>query len=306
MIVYFDGTSYWLADGFHRTEAHRLIGASTILADVRQGTQRDAVLYSVGANASHGYRRTNADKRRSALRLLNDPEWSAWSDREIARRCGVSAPLVASLRPEADEVNPRAGDVRTFRKPDGTEAQMQVAAIGKSKPNLPLIAGRRAEKKPDLAFATCDEACVPTAARITGLSTRNITELARAGEIDGAVKDGGSWVMPTASLVQLVETSRSDEPAPATTPPPAPMVYDHEAGELRLAMVDTIDTITSWPSVDRALATWASSLGGALDEQAVARAADWLADFAARWPALAAQRNTRIARLSQETERHVA
>jgi len=34
----------------------------------------DAVFNSVGANAEHGLRRTNADKRRAVLTLLNDDE----------------------------------------------------------------------------------------------------------------------------------------------------------------------------------------------------------------------------------------
>jgi hypothetical protein len=56
----------------------------------RQFNRRDALLFSVGANAIHGHRRTNEDKRRAVDVLLNDPEWRVWNDSEIARRCGVS------------------------------------------------------------------------------------------------------------------------------------------------------------------------------------------------------------------------
>ena len=55
-------------------------------------------LYAVGANASHGLRRTNTDKRRAVVRLLRDYEWSKWSDREIARRCGVANSFVGNVR----------------------------------------------------------------------------------------------------------------------------------------------------------------------------------------------------------------
>src|SRR5207244_1874771 len=85
-------------DGFHRLEAARLVGCTELGADVRQGTQRDAVLYSVGANAQHGLRRTNADKRRAVETLLRDEEWRRWSDSEIARRCSVNHHLVAEMR----------------------------------------------------------------------------------------------------------------------------------------------------------------------------------------------------------------
>jgi hypothetical protein len=42
-----------------------------------------------GAQGAHGLRRTNEDKRRSVMTLLNDPEWAVWSDRAIARQCAV-------------------------------------------------------------------------------------------------------------------------------------------------------------------------------------------------------------------------
>lgn len=69
-------------------------------ADIRQGKKRDAILYSVGANASHGLRRTNEDKRRAVMLLLEDDEWKLWSNREIARRCTVSYQLVNDIRKE--------------------------------------------------------------------------------------------------------------------------------------------------------------------------------------------------------------
>ncbi|MGH1591797.1 hypothetical protein ACRBEV_29670 [Methylobacterium phyllosphaerae] len=65
---------------------------------MRQGGLRDAILHSAGANAAHGLRRTNADKRRAVLMLLQDEEWSGWADREIARRCAVHHELVGRVR----------------------------------------------------------------------------------------------------------------------------------------------------------------------------------------------------------------
>lgn len=96
--VYYDGKKYWLADGFHRVRAKEALGNKKVAAEVYFGTQRDAVLFAVGANAEHGLRRTNADKRRAVERLLRDHEWSRWSDREISRICGVSSTMVNNLR----------------------------------------------------------------------------------------------------------------------------------------------------------------------------------------------------------------
>jgi hypothetical protein len=92
VVVFFDGQSHWLADGFHRLEAARQSRFTIISADVREGGRREAVLYSVGANATHGLRRSNADKRRAVETLLRDDEWRGWSDHEIARQCAASWP----------------------------------------------------------------------------------------------------------------------------------------------------------------------------------------------------------------------
>ena len=107
VVVFCDGSEYWLADGFHRCKAYEDSGIEDILCVVHAGTRRDAVLYSVGANADHKavLPRTRADKRRAALTLLNDPEWQHWSDREIAKRCSVSGPFVSDLRKQSANVS---------------------------------------------------------------------------------------------------------------------------------------------------------------------------------------------------------
>jgi len=104
VVLWFDGESYWPSDGFHRMAAHRSLGLAEIDAEVRQGTRRDAVLHSCGANAAHGLRRSNADKRRSVETLLRDAEWSQWSNRETARLCGVSHEFVSQMREQVATV----------------------------------------------------------------------------------------------------------------------------------------------------------------------------------------------------------
>jgi hypothetical protein len=98
--VFFDGKDYWLADGFHRLQATQDAGLEEVHANVRAGTQRDALLFSLGANATHGLPRTNADKRRAVTTMLVDDEWQSLSDSEIARRCHVSQPFVGKVREE--------------------------------------------------------------------------------------------------------------------------------------------------------------------------------------------------------------
>lgn len=144
VIVYFDGTCYWLADGFHRIRAASGIGWKSIDAEIRLGTLRDAVLFSVGVNGKHGKRRTNADKRSAVEKLLKDAEWCVWSDREIARKCGVGHALVSTIRSSVTGFSSSEGNVgisnnnsivpteRKYNNGYGTPATMNVTNIGRT------------------------------------------------------------------------------------------------------------------------------------------------------------------------------
>ena len=138
--VFRDGEAFWVADGFHRVAAATRIGALSIDADVFDGDIRDAILYSVGANAIHGMRRRNLDKRRAVETLLNDPEWSQWSDREIARRCAVHHQLVATVRSSLDDSSSEPPATRTYTDRYGNTSTMNVSNIGKT-PVAPRVHG---------------------------------------------------------------------------------------------------------------------------------------------------------------------
>lgn len=96
--VFFDGETYWLADGFFRVRSARKALLTDIKATVYDGDKRDAKLFSLGANATHGLKRTNEDKKNAVLRMLDDAEWCLWTDTEIARACAVSHGIVARIR----------------------------------------------------------------------------------------------------------------------------------------------------------------------------------------------------------------
>src|SRR5690606_6247751 len=98
-----------------------------------QGTQRDAKLYSVGANDKHGLRRSNEDKRNAVLTLLNDTEWSKWSDNQIAKACGVAHSFVGRVRSSLVSESSEKPQDRTYTTKHGTEAVMNTASIGKKK-----------------------------------------------------------------------------------------------------------------------------------------------------------------------------
>ena len=138
VVVFYDGAQYWLADGFHRVHAAKSAALEVIPADIRQGTRRDAVLYSVGANAQHGLRRTNADKRRSVETLLRDEEWRKWSNEEIARRCAVDAKTVSKYRIELSVEFPQISERKVVR--GNVEYIMNTASIGTPALAAPVLA----------------------------------------------------------------------------------------------------------------------------------------------------------------------
>jgi hypothetical protein len=131
--VFHDGTDYWLSDGFHRHAAAKKARLHSLKAEVRQGSRRDAILHAVGANATHGLRRSNADKRRAVTILLEDDVWSTWSNREIARRCGVDEGLVRKLKDEHGSSSASADNPQIDRKVErkGTVFEMKTGNIGK-------------------------------------------------------------------------------------------------------------------------------------------------------------------------------
>jgi hypothetical protein len=98
VIVFRDGDKYCVADGCHRLEAARSLGHEMITAEIREGDRPEAILYSCKANTAHGKRRTNADKHKAVKKLLQHPDWFAWSDGKIAEECAVSQPFVSNLR----------------------------------------------------------------------------------------------------------------------------------------------------------------------------------------------------------------
>jgi hypothetical protein len=93
------GASLLLVDGWHRVNAwDRACRGKPIPCEVREGTRRDALIAAAGANAHHGLRRSQADKRRAVAVLLMDPELCEQSSRDLARLVGVSHTYINQVR----------------------------------------------------------------------------------------------------------------------------------------------------------------------------------------------------------------
>ena len=134
LTVFFDGSVYWLGDGFHRYHAAVGCKLTEFTCDVREGGLRDAMLYSFGANTAHGLPRTKDDRQRAVLKMLNDPEWSTWPQTRIAKTCGVSQPYVSQLAQRHQPVSYNSNKIRDVER-GGTSYTQDTSNIGgNSKP----------------------------------------------------------------------------------------------------------------------------------------------------------------------------
>lgn len=123
--VFSDGAKYWLADGRHRILAAEKAGLTELECEIRQGGRREAIRHGVSANATHGLRRTNKDKRLCARIMLE--EFPDLSDRAIAEMCAVSNVFVGSVRRQVLTIN-------TSTKGSGDERKTRVGRDGKNYP----------------------------------------------------------------------------------------------------------------------------------------------------------------------------
>lgn len=292
VVVFYDGTEYWLADGFHRVMAAEILNLPEISADVRQGDRRDAVLFSVGANADHGYRRSNLDKRRAVVTLLNDPEWSGWSDREIARRCCVEHHLVGSLRPKPVTGDKPSEPTRIYLDKHGNKSVMKIGGLAKRE--LPSVGGHIPDRKPGMDLPATGESGLASASIATGFDAKRLKALAVAGEIPGAEIDRGTVHFDNAKLKEWMDSPAAPPPPAVVEVPEEPALIPDMTDEQKDVVQRLLDLFGDFHrlgSASAALEAWGLWRGCDIAPDAIASAAAWMASFAAEFP------ETEIARL---------
>jgi len=87
--VWFDGTNYWLVDGFHRLAAAESAGFKYITAEVLHGPLEAAIWDSFSANSRHGLPRKKGDVKEVIRRTLQHPTAASLSNVQIAEHIGV-------------------------------------------------------------------------------------------------------------------------------------------------------------------------------------------------------------------------
>ena len=133
--VIYDGTNYWLYDGFHRVAAHQAAGILIIGANIHQGTQADAQWRSYAANQTHGLRRTNDDKQRAIKAALRHPNGVTMANREIARHLGVDHKTVGDWREKLQAT----GEIPQSTQRTGADGRtINTTNIGTNQPPKPV------------------------------------------------------------------------------------------------------------------------------------------------------------------------
>jgi DNA repair exonuclease SbcCD ATPase subunit len=79
----------------------------------------------MSANAKHGARRTNADKRHAVLMALEDEEYKRLSDHEIAELCRVTQPFVSKIRKELGDNGYHSDQPSPKPQPDSEIARLK-------------------------------------------------------------------------------------------------------------------------------------------------------------------------------------
>jgi transposase-like protein/uncharacterized ParB-like nuclease family protein len=140
VVVFYDGTHYWLADGFHRAQAALLAGREEITAQVLQGTLEDAQWFSFGANKDNGIRRDNRDKQRAVQLALRHPQSQRLSDSALAKHVGVSVHTVGNHRKELESSLKIAKIESRTATRNGVSYQINTTKIGRRPTRQPEVA----------------------------------------------------------------------------------------------------------------------------------------------------------------------
>ncbi|KOU34952.1 ParB/RepB/Spo0J family partition protein [Streptomyces sp. WM6368] len=245
-----------IIDGTHRLRAAVLRGRDTVGVTYFDGSAEDAFVISVEANISHGLPLTQAERSAAALRILRShPDWS---DRGIARRTGLAARTVATLR---------------RREAPGPEPPGRVGQDGRIRPADP-VRGREA-----------------AARLLAGHPTASLRQIAReAGIAPSTVRDVRRRIGEGADPVPAAQRRSADTPAPAPPPVPPrgrgqplpalvtslckdPLLRLSDAGRLLLRMLDLqVSGLRQWERIVAAIPPYRVETAAAAAAQC---AQDW-------------------------------
>ena len=153
IVVFHDGSAYWLADGFHRYFATKANGLVSIPCEIKQGTLDEATFYAWGANANHGKQISSADKRSIVRKMLLHPVHSKKTNSEIAKHVGVSKMTVGRIKKAMEEVEADTSikhpdsNIKQYTTKEGNTVTVDTSKLATKKTT------ERKNTKPDMSSA---------------------------------------------------------------------------------------------------------------------------------------------------------
>lgn len=142
-----------IVNGFTRTRAAVKAGVKQVPVEVSNGSMEDAIKEACGSNSSHGYRRTNADKRRAVL-VAMATFGKDLAVAKVAEICKVSHTYVHQLKNELSGVKPAA---KKGSKPAEVESQPAASPADSS-------SNKWSDVEDVASEADCEKCGVPVAA----------------------------------------------------------------------------------------------------------------------------------------------
>ena len=131
--AFFDGSDYWLADGFHRYFATKANKKTSIAVTIHNGTLEEAQLFAFSANKGHGLHMAAADIRHCIVRMLEHPVWGGWTNAAIAKHVGTSKMTVGRVKAAMSE--PEESTEKKYINQFGEEKTIKTKNLGrKAKP----------------------------------------------------------------------------------------------------------------------------------------------------------------------------
>lgn len=144
--AYFDGSYYWLSDGFHRVAAVELLLRETIRVEAISGSLTDAKWDSYKANTLHGLRRTPGDVRLTLSRAIHHERSLNLSNRELARQLHISERTVRRFRDSSPAPSPTPERLAIR---NGKEYKIRTENIGKG-PAAAIVQDSRQRRSRDI------------------------------------------------------------------------------------------------------------------------------------------------------------
>lgn len=203
-VVFDDGETKWVADGFKRLSAMDIIGIARPLVDLRKGSKADAAWFAAGANREHGQPMSKADKRRAVDILLRCEGTAELSSHKIAAQVGVGHDLVLARQARLDpkitqspngfDANDKLGETEEITQSSrGVNATVKQEKIGKAgnTPSHRFAPKRRIVKKGTRAKGKKKESVEPEPVILAGPVERRADLVAR---LTGLLDELGDWV----------------------------------------------------------------------------------------------------------------